>query len=700
MSTSGPLRVLPAVATVAILGTLLLASIVGIAPNVDTRLVELGEGIWPGYASELKTDPEPPDCNVEEVRSRLDNCAEAPAPSADDEDPFAEDPFAEEPDEDPFAEEADPFGEEADPFGEAAAPATNAVSCDAVRNLLSTCEERWAAYGGASERLSPMVRVYRSVEQRVSNVAEFPYMKHLLVLLVLLGAAVTTLERVHISLRHPGALVEHRLAQGGQLVAHLFWMASCMADFQVQLNSSAESENLGLPVLWAVGFLVLASINVLHLVRPPADLSNDATTVGRALMVLPLYVYMAIIGGIYFLAVEQHPSGQAIYLHKFVQHPNIYLGIGLYIWAGMMLSRTRLAQLGFDVLLPFGLPPALLAWLVVVLAALPTAYSGASGIFVIAAGAVIFERLSAAGASPRMALAATAMSGSLGVVLRPCLVVVLISVLNKQVTTDQLFGWGFVVFGLTVVLSLIAFLLWNREPLRLPDFGTALPSAFSALRPLVPYLLVAIAVLLFYAGAFKTFMNERSAPMVLPAVLLALLVWDRRAVGEVDLWPRLRGATEETSHHTGALLMVMCGSVGLGGVVERAEVLALVPESFGSLWLTMTILVVVMVLVGMTMDALGAVVLVSVTVAKVAYDNGIDPTHFWMVVLVGFELGYLTPPVSLNHLLARQVIGEASEVEVVDPKDTWFEEYSHLLVPMGVMGTALVLVAYVPLLFY
>ena len=74
----------------------------------------------------------------------------------------------------------------------------------------------------------------------------------------------------------------------------------------------------------------------------------------------------------------------------------------------------------------------------------------------------------------------------------------------------------------------------------------------------------------------------------------------------------------------------------------------------------MTALVGLMVLVGMTMDALGAVVLVSVTLAKVAYDNGIDPVHFWMMVLVAFELGYLTPPVALNHLLARQVIGPES----------------------------------------
>ena len=114
----------------------------------------------------------------------------------------------------------------------------------------------------------------------------------------------------------------------------------------------------------------------------------------------------------------------------------------------------------------------------------------------------------------------------------------------------------------------------------------------------------------------------------------------------------------------------------------------------------MVVLVVIMVLVGMTMDALGAVVLVSVTVARIAYSNGIDPVHFWMMVLCAFELGYLTPPVALNHLLARQVIGEESHVEVVDPKQGTFAQYEHVILPMGIMGTALVLVAFVPLFFY
>ena len=287
------------------------------------------------------------------------------------------------------------------------------------------------------------------------------------------------------------------------------------------------------------------------------------------------------------------------------------------------------------------------------------------------------------------------------------LVVVLVAVLNKQVTTDELFTRGIQVFALTAILSLFALLWRNDQPIKLPSMGTALPEMAAKTRPLLPYMGIGIAVLVFYRLVLDTSVNEHTAAMVLPAVLLALLVYDRATALPTDaepnpmtLGPAVRSATSESSDHIGALLMVMVGSVGLGGVVERAEVMALVPESFGSTFVTMVVLVIIMVVVGMTMDALGAVVLVSVTVAQIAYANGIDAVHFWMMVLCAFELGYLTPPVALNHLLARQVIGPACYVEEVDPKDNFFEAYEHLILPMMIMGTALLIVAFVPLLFY
>ena len=131
----------------------------------------------------------------------------------------------------------------------------------------------------------------------------------------------------------------------------------------------------------------------------------------------------------------------------------MFLNIGLYIWVGMLLKQTRLGELVFNVFKPWQLPPELLAFVAIVVMAVPTAYTGASGIIIIAMGVVVYDELRRVGTRRQLAFAATAMTGSSGVVLRPCLLIVIIAAFNKEVVTDQLYGWGFWIFLLTAIDS-------------------------------------------------------------------------------------------------------------------------------------------------------------------------------------------------------------------------------------------------------
>ncbi|NOR80582.1 MAG: TRAP transporter large permease subunit, partial [Methyloprofundus sp.] len=140
-------------------------------------------------------------------------------------------------------------------------------------------------------------------------------------------------------------------------------------------------------------------------------------------------------------------------------------------------------------------------------------------------------------------------------------------------------------------------------------------------------------------------------------------------------------------------------SFALGGVIERSGVLSHIPDTFASVWMTLGFLVVVLVAIGMVMDPFGAVVLVSGTVAQIAYNNGINPVHFWMITLVSFELGYLTPPVALNHLLTRQMIGHEETAKAALEGDTFWYRHEKILLPLATMGTTLVLVTIIPVLF-
>ena len=113
----------------------------------------------------------------------------------------------------------------------------------------------------------------------------------------------------------------------------------------------------------------------------------------------------------------------------------------------------------------------------------------------------------------------------------------------------------------------------------------------------------------------------------------------------------------------------------------------------------MALLVCVLIVLGMIMEPFGAVILVSSTIAGVAYNSGIDPVHFWMVTLVAFELGYLSPPVALNHLLTRQVVGEKELLAAELTEGTFYQRHERILMPMITMGSALLIVAFGPLMF-
>ena len=116
-------------------------------------------------------------------------------------------------------------------------------------------------------------------------------------------------------------------------------------------------------------------------------------------------------------------------------------------------------------------------------------------------------------------------------------------------------------------------------------------------------------------------------------------------------------------------------------------------------YLIMGALMLMFVLIGMFMESMAAVGLVSIAIAPIAYAQGIDPVHFWMTCLVALELGYLSPPVALSHIFTRQVVGEEEAVLASKEGDNFYYRYERLLLPLMVMGTTLILVGFGPLLY-
>lgn len=653
--------------------------------DIHNQMLRGGEQLWSGYYK-LRTDPVQPTCdpNVDIDAAVAEKLAE---------DSSAQDPMA-------------------------ALLGESEIDPDEVRlsieRSVENCRRSYESYEGLQGKVTPALEIYRTVELFIADMIAIGLesQRFILLILVMLCAVTATLTRHHIAMRAMETRLDYRVSHTLQTVANAMLLGSSLMFRQssVAAESSISSADLLLHNLWVVGFAFLTLASLYRLIRTPDDL-QEGGDLNKAFLAVPLYTVMCLISGSYF-ALIGHASGIGIYLGTMMALSDMFLNVGLYVWVGMMLKQTRLATLVFNVFRPWRMPPELLAVVAVLVAAVPTAYTGASGIFVIAAGAVIYSELRAAGARRHLALAATAMSGSLGVVLRPCLLVVVIAYLNREVTTDELFGWGIWVFVLTAVMfSAVALTVNRQNSFNLAPVSEALAPMFSALKQLVPYFLVIAGVVLFYKLALDVSMDEFSAPRILPVIMLAILVYEHfshgtkkaRAAAQVNhqgLERSVRSATNDTTAEIGALLLLLGLSVSIGGVIERSHLMEVFPQSFNSAWAAMLLMVVVLVILGMIMDAFGAIILVSATVASIAYASGIHPVHFWMVTLVAFELGYLSPPVALNHLLTRQVVGEAEVLAAQNEEGTFYQRHERIIMPLIAMGISLILVAFVPLIFY
>jgi TRAP-type C4-dicarboxylate transport system permease large subunit len=575
------------------------------------------------------------------------------------------------------------------------------------------CQSKHDAYARIIKHQTPEVKAYRILETSFFKLFELGTSNRplILLLMVVIAGITTTLGNHHIGIRPARYTKDHRLAAIAMAAAAGLLLHSSVSYYQILQASSTVVEGAFLHYLWWIFFATMLAINIKRAIMPP-HCPDGAGSWALAGLAVPLYATMALIAGIYFL-VKGHYAGLAIYISQLMELPNIFLNLGLFILAGMLLKQSRIVDLFMNVLRPWRLSPQLLTYIILLAAAVPTAYTGASGIFVIAAGGIIYHEVRASGGARHFALAATAMSGSLGVVLRPCLLVVLIAALNKQVTTNGLYHWGFYVFLVTSTMFFLASQMLRTQRANVESPLVALPQSIRLIKPLLPYVAVVVAIGLLYEVVLDTKLNEITAPIIMPIMMLLVLIFDKVTnKGKAEITPdyashrqpgvesAIRFASNETIGHIGALITLMTLSLAIGGVIERSEVMSIAPEHFSSVWTAMAFLAAILIFLGMVMDPFGAVILVSGTLAPIAYANNIDPLHFWMVVLVAFELGYLSPPVALNQLLTRQVIGEG-EIDLADAEVKhlgFYRRFERWILPTVVMLAGLLLVAFGPLM--
>ena len=326
----------------------------------------------------------------------------------------------------------------------------------------------------------------------------------------------------------------------------------------------------------------------------------------------------------------------------------ILVAIPLFTFAGFVLSESgsarRLVRLSNALL---GWFPGGLAIISLAACALFTAFTGASGVTIVALGALLYPALSQAGYQDRFNLGLITTSGSLGLLFAPSLPLILYGIV-AGVSIDQLFLAG-ILPGMLMLVVLSGYSFWINRHVRQSLAKASWSEVSGALRESVWELPLPVFVLGgIYSGYFAV--SEAAAVTAIYVILVEMVI-----LREIP-WRELPRIIRESMVLVGAILMILGVSLASTNYMIDAGIpqrLFEIIDTYVSGQATFLLaLLFFLLILGAILDIFSAIVLVVPLILPVASLYGVHPVHLGIVFLAAMELGYLTPPVGLNLFIA------------------------------------------------
>lgn len=408
-----------------------------------------------------------------------------------------------------------------------------------------------------------------------------------------------------------------------------------------------------------------------------------AALVVLALLGMPLF---ALIAGIAMLGL--HAAGYdlalvAAEIFRITEMP-VLVAIPLFTLAGYLLGESRAPQRLVrltDAL--FGWMPGGLAIVALVSCALFTAFTGATGVTIVALGAVLYPALRQARYPEPFSLGLVTTSGSLGLLFAPSLPLIIYAVVAQQLVSDpvvrveDLFRAG-VLPGLLMVAMLAIYCIYVAR--KMPAAAgradgvtgaqrDAVAAASSAAAPRARFALrEALAAikdaaweiplpLVVLGGIYGGYIAPSEAAAVTAAYVALVVLVIRREV-KLREFPRI---AREAMVLVGAILTILGVALALTNWLIDGEVPAKLFEhiraAIDSKLVFLLALNVFLLVFGMLLEGLPAIMILVPLALPIAQGYGIDPVHFGILLLANLQVGFFTPPLGMNLFVASYRFG-------------------------------------------
>ena len=316
-----------------------------------------------------------------------------------------------------------------------------------------------------------------------------------------------------------------------------------------------------------------------------------------------------------------------------------------------------------------------------------TAFTGASGVTIVAVGALLFPALVQGGYGERFSLGLVTTSGSLGLLLAPSLPLILYGVIVQQMdipdpfTIQELFIAG-ILPALLMIVLLTAYSMWHVRGKKIdrPRFTLAEVRAAGAdMKWELPLPFIVLG------GIYSGFFAVSEAAAVTAAYVLIVESLIRK---EVPVF-RLPAVIIEAMVMVGGILLILGVSLAFTNFLIDAQIpqqmFELISTYITSKFTFLMLLNIILLMLGAILDIFSALVIMIPLIVPIALGFGIDPIHLGIIFLANMQIGYFTPPIGMNLFIASYRF-----------KRSVTELYRATLPFMAVLLIALLVITYVP----
>ncbi|MCC7344052.1 MAG: TRAP transporter large permease subunit [Deltaproteobacteria bacterium] len=362
----------------------------------------------------------------------------------------------------------------------------------------------------------------------------------------------------------------------------------------------------------------------------------------------PLFVIFGAIALSAFHSAGIDSAAVVIEMNRMTSAP-ILAAIPMFTFAGYLMAESktpeRLVKLTKAL---FGWMPGGLALVTLAACAFFTAFTGASGVTIIALGGLLYPILTKEGYDEKYSLGLVTTCGSLGLLFPPSLPIILYGLVSG-VSIDQLFIAG-ILPGILLMLILGTHAIRAgvkskapRTPFSFRELLSAFKGAFWEL-PLPVIILVGI-----YGG----YVTAGEAAAVTAFYIFVVEVFIYRDLSLTRDIPRI---AKESMVLVGSILVILAVAMGFTSYLIDEQVpnkiFEFIQGYVDNKWMFLIALNIFLLIVGCLMDIFSAIIVVVPLILPIAKQFNVDPLHLAIIFLTNLEIGYLTPPVGINLFIS------------------------------------------------